>query len=253
MARTDDDAGAAAYARHRRPNPEVLAALTEGGAVDGQSRVLEVGCGTGNHIIALAEDFACEAHGVEPSNEMRAMAQSRVGNVTFHDGSAENLAAMDGGLGGGGFDFIFTVDVIHHMTDRDAYFAGAHQTLKPGGRLCTVTDSEDIIRGRMPLAEYFPATVAVELGRYPPIPTLRAEMTKAGFTDIAGQDVSHAYRLTDATAYRDRAFSSLHLIDDQAFTRGLARLEADLANAPLPCTPRYTLLWGTRVTEERKS
>ncbi len=54
MTRTDYEAGAKAYARHRLPNPEVLAALAQGGAVDGQSRVLEVGCDTGNHIIALA-------------------------------------------------------------------------------------------------------------------------------------------------------------------------------------------------------
>ena len=65
----------------------------------------------------------------------------------------------------------------HPRTD---YEAGAAQALKPGGRLCTVTDSESIIRGRLPLAEYVPETVAVEFDRYPPIPTLRAEMTEAG-------------------------------------------------------------------------
>jgi ubiquinone/menaquinone biosynthesis C-methylase UbiE len=237
---TDYEAGAGAYARHRRPNPEVLSALVEGGAVNRDSRVLEVGCGTGNHIIALAEDFACDAHGLEPAAEMRAVAQSRSDTVTFYGGGAEDISAA-----GNNIDFIFTVDVIHHMLDREAYFAGVARALKPGGRICTVTDSEDILRNRMPLAEYFPETVAVELGRYPPIPTLRAEMTKAGFTTIDEQEVSHAYDLSDATAYRDRAFSSLHLLTHEAFENGLARLEADLAKAPLPCTSRYTLLWGT--------
>ncbi|MFP6743715.1 MAG: class I SAM-dependent methyltransferase [Alphaproteobacteria bacterium] len=240
MTRTDYEAGAKAYARHPLPNPEVLAALAQGGAVDGQSRVLEVGCGTGNHIIALTADFACEAHGLEPANEMRAVAQSRDDAMIFHAGSAENLAAV-----GDSFDFIFTVEVIHHMTYRDAYFAGSARALKPGGRLATVTDSEDIMRGRMPLVENFPETVAVELDRYPSIATLRADMTTAGFTAISKQGVSHAYDPTDATAYRDRAFSSLHLIDHTAFESGLARLKADLAMGPLSCTSRYTLLWGT--------
>ncbi len=240
IVRTDYKAGAEAYARHSRPNPKVLAALVKGVAVSAQSRVLEVGCGTGNHIIALADDFACDAHGLEPADEMRAVAQSREGTVTFYSGNAEDISAA-----GNNFDFIFTVDVIHHMTDRDAYFAGVARALKPGGHLCTVTDSETIIRGRMPLATYFPETVAVELDRYPPIPTLRAEMTKAGFTTIDEQEVSHAYDLSDAAAYRDRAFSSLDLLTDDAFKNGLARLEADLATGPLPCTSRYTLLWGT--------
>ncbi len=117
---------------------------------------------------------------------MRAVAQSRDDAVIFHAGSTENLAAV-----GDSFDFIFTVDVIHHMTDRNAYFAGAAWALKPGGRLATVTDSENTIRGHMPLAEYFPETVAVELDRYPSIATLRADMTTAGFTAISEQNVSH--------------------------------------------------------------
>jgi hypothetical protein len=132
VTRTNYEADAKACARHRLPNPEVLAALSQGGAVDGQSRVLKVGCGTGNHIIAPAPDFACEAHGLEPANEIRAVAQSRDDAVIFHAGSAQNLAAVG---------------------DRNTYFAGAARALKPGGRIATVTDSENIIRGHMPLAE----------------------------------------------------------------------------------------------------
>ena len=48
-------------------------------------------------------------------------------------------------IAGNDFDFIFTVDVIHHMPDHDAYFAGTARALKPSGRVCTVIDSETII------------------------------------------------------------------------------------------------------------
>ena len=203
------------------------AALAEGGAVGATSRVLEVGCGTGNYILALAAGHGCEAHGIERSGEMCTVARSRGGAVSFHEGSAENLSPV-----GDGFSFVYTVDVIHHMTDRGVYFAGAAGALASGGRLCMVTDSETIVRSRMPLAAYFPDTIAVELDRYPPIPALRDQMASTGFSDITEQDVSHAYDLSDATAYRARAFSGLHYIDDDAFNRGLARLQSDLATGP---------------------
>jgi len=55
-----------------------------------------------------------------------------------------------------------------------------------------------------------------------------------------------AYQLVDSQAYRDKAFSALHLISPQAFQAGLACLEEDLRHRPIACLSRYLLLWGTR-------
>ncbi len=101
-----------------------------------------------------------------------------------------------------------------------------------------------MIENRSPLAAYFPEIVAVERLRYPPIARLRAEMAAAGLGPVTEEAVEHAYALDDAAAYRDKAFSSLHLIDDAAYARGLARLEADLAQGPIACVSRYLMLWG---------
>ena len=54
MPRQDYNNLAEAYARHRKVHPYVLEALIEQGDVGRDSRVLEVGCGTGNYIRAVA-------------------------------------------------------------------------------------------------------------------------------------------------------------------------------------------------------
>jgi hypothetical protein len=77
-------------------------------------------------------------------------------------------------------------------------------------------------------------------------------MEQVGFTDIAETTAEFPYLLTDSQAYRDRAFSSLHLIPDEAFQRGLARLVEDLRAGPIPCVSRYVLLWGTRSSPNAK-
>ena len=59
------------------------------------------------------------------------------------------------------------MDVIHHVVDRAAYYREAYRVLKPGGQVCTVTDSPWIIRHRQPLSEYFPETMPVETGPLP--------------------------------------------------------------------------------------
>lgn len=233
----DYDAIVAAYARSRRIHPRVLEALCRG--IDPTSTVLEVGCGTGNYIAAIWETVGCACWGLEPSTGMLAQAQTRSKAITWRQSGAEVLDVPDQA-----FDRVFSVDVIHHVRDKPAYIKQAGRALKPGGRLCTATDSEGVIRNRVPLSSYFPKTIEHELARYPRIDDLRGWTIEAGFEEIMEETVEWRYELVDAQAYRDKAFSALHLIDEAAFARGLARLEADLAQGPLPCVSRYTLVWG---------
>lgn len=113
-------------------------------------------------------------------------------------------------------------------------------------RKITATDSADVIRRRRPLSGYFPETVEVELNRYPRLATLRHFMTAARFGQIEESVVEFAYSLTDIQAYRERAFSSLHLISDEAFERGITRMEAALQTGPIKGLSLYTMLWGIR-------
>jgi len=235
----DYDQLAAEYARHRRVHPGVFQALAETTASD--TRVLEVGCGTGNYVLALHARLGCTCKGIDPSREMLAQARTRSEAVDFRQGFAEQLA-----FGARSFDLVFSVDVIHHVDDRQAYLNEAYRVLTPGGRLCTATDSEWIIRHRQPLASYFPETVEPELARYPRIAELRAQMAQAGFKEITERTVACSYPLRDIQIYRDKAFSALHLIPDEAFQRGIERMEHDLRDGPVLCTPRYNLLWGQK-------
>lgn len=237
--RTDYEGLADEYARHRRPNPEVVARLLA--AVAPASRVVEVGCGTGNYISAIWDAKRCSCLGIDPSPAMLARLAARQNGVEFAEGTAEHLPRNCAPA-----DLVFSVDVIHHVGDRPAAFEEAFRILRPAGLICTVTDSAQVIRNRNPQSLYFPETIPIELERYPRIHELRAAMDTAGFTAIREETAQASYELTDSTAYRAKVFSSLHLIDDTAFERGLERMDARLRHGPLQCLSQYSLLWGTK-------
>jgi hypothetical protein len=75
-------------------------------------------------------------------------------------------------------------------------------------------------------------------------------MARAGFIEPRLVEVSRDYDLEDIQAYKDRAFSSLILIEEEAFRRGISRLEGDLARGPIPCVSLYTMIWGAVLGDQ---
>ena len=237
----DYDDLAREYAQHRKIQPEVLKNLIQNSELNRSSKVLDVGCGTGNYTVALEKTVGCSCWGIEPSEQMLTKARQRTETAQLQQGQAEKLnysAAF--------FDLVFSVDVIHHVADRLAYFREAYRILKVSGKVCTVTDSEEIIYRRQPLSTYFPETIEIELQKYPRISDLRAIMVETGFGNLQEFVAEFAYSLTDIQSYSDKAFSSLHLISEKAFERGIQRMGQDLLAGPIPCVSRYLLLWGEK-------
>ena len=231
------------YTQHRQKvHPGVLKELLSGSEYQNNSTVLEVGCGTANYIIAIQSLTGSRCWGIDPSEKMLSVARERSKKIDFKNGRGEQLDFSNDF-----FDFIFSVDVIHHVEGHLEYFQEAFRTLKPGNRICTVTDSEWTLSNRVPLATHFPETVEVELARYPRIHYLTGLMREAGFTDIQDSLVEFSFHMKDIQAFRDRAYSSLHLISEEVFQRGIARLEDELDEKRyIQNISRYTLLWGRK-------
>ena len=255
MVRQNYDQLAEAYGRNRKLHPHVLEQLISLGRLTDTSRVLEIGCGTGNYVKAIAAQTGAICTGIDPSREMLRIAQSNHGllknrrgsggaDVTFINGLAEELPLADRQ-----FNLVFSVDVIHHVWTRDSAARELFRVLKPGGTAAIVTESEDDIRNRTPQVTYFPGTIAVELSRYPSVEVIQRELLDSGFEVGETIPVSMPHKVVDLAPYRDKAFSSLHLISAAAFAAGIERMERDVAAGPLTGVRRYTIITGRRPAQ----
>ena len=89
------------------------------------SRALEIGCGTGNYIVALSESSDLELHGFDKSSGMLEVAKKRGPKVEFRDGDADKRFPYEDGFA----DLLFCVDVVHHLTDYPAFFSEAFRVV----------------------------------------------------------------------------------------------------------------------------
>ena len=130
-----------------RPQPEVMR-LADAGALAG--RILDVGCGTGENALHLAER-GFDVFGID----LTASAIERATDKARQRGSAARFAvhdALDLPALNATFDTILDSALFHVFSDADRprYVAGLAACLRPGGRLILICFSEHETRDRGP-------------------------------------------------------------------------------------------------------
>jgi len=127
---------AALAARYGRARPffhgEVARRLRSFAGVQRFARVLDVGCGSGQSAVALAE-IADEVIAIDPSPSMLAAAQ-RVSNVQYLLGAAERLDFATAH-----FDLVSVGSALHWF-DQERFYAECHNVLSRDGLLAIYND-----------------------------------------------------------------------------------------------------------------
>jgi ubiquinone/menaquinone biosynthesis C-methylase UbiE len=207
--------------------------------------ILDIGCGTGNNTDLLQKHGAIRGHrvcGLDPSEGMLAKARGKNALVDLRPGSGEHIPWPDAA-----FDFAYLTDVIHHVLDMQAMFSEIHRVLKPDGLACIVTQSHNQIESR-PIVRFFPGTASIDKRRYPEIKSIidaaRQHRLRHVRTEImfAGEEIELGADYLKLV--RKRGYSMLRLLDEEAYTSGLHRLEEALRDGPIKARMAgETLVW----------
>jgi SAM-dependent methyltransferase len=219
----DYDQYADTYAHTRSAVPWVIdPLLQELGDLSPGSTVVEIGCGTGNYVIALSEAAPqIDCKGFDVSERMLRVARRRSQDVEFLQGDAYEQFP----LASDSCELAFAVDVIHHIKAIDVFFREAARIVKPNGRMIIVTDSGEDIRRRS-LSKFFPEVLEIELARYPSLTELTARAADVGLKLADKQAADGSIDLDDGfIANLDaKCSSALRLISDEAHRAGIDRI-----------------------------
>jgi ubiquinone/menaquinone biosynthesis C-methylase UbiE len=202
------------------------------GELRGQ-RVLDVGCGTGRLVAALADE--ARVWGIDASPEMLAVARTRVPpNVQLKLARAEELPFKEGW-----FDRLVYWLVIH-LLDRPVAFRAGHRLLAPGGRACIATFDSTYFDDFW-LNRYFPRFEQIDRERFPTADELEAELLAAGFARVRLLRHRERDRISRETALakiEGRHISTFDLLEPEEYEQGRA-----LARATLPAEVEVEGRW----------
>lgn len=239
--------GGAGYAQFRPAYPPALAAaLADLPASPG--RALDVGCGSGQLTVLLAEHFD-EVLATDVSADQLANAPPHA-RVTYLEGPAEELVADDRSI-----DLVVAAQAAHWF-DLDKFYAEARRVARAGAVIALVTYGKSHILGDEAVETRYQRFYQEEIGPYWPSERRHVER---GYADLAfpfervtipAQEIAVDWDLAAVIGYagtwsatkKAAKAGAAHLLP--AFEADMARLWGD------PATPRR-VVWPITVRAGR--
>jgi ubiquinone/menaquinone biosynthesis C-methylase UbiE len=198
---------------------------------------LDIGCGSGNYTVALA-DRGLSFYGVEPSEKMLELARCQNSHICWMQGTAEQMPAADGH-----FDGAIATLTMHHWTDLNKSMLELCRVLRPGGKLVCFTSTPAQMAGYW-LNHYFPVMLDRSMRQMPAFERMEEALQPTDLRVTYTEKYLISDDLVDCFLYAGKnrpwlyldenirkGISSFQALANQTeVAQGLAALEADLAN-----------------------
>jgi len=212
----------AEYYDRVRPAPADiwLTKIIEYGKIVANCTVLDVGCGTGRFPLSMSTMNNSQFFALEPSIEMlkQAVVKDESGRTSWVCGDGQKLPFRDNS-----FNCVYMTLVIHHIENKKMALQEIYRTLKKGGN-CVIMTSSHYQMMKHALSRDFPRVTAIDLKRFPTVPSLKRTMIEIGFKHVHHHLVQHDEGYISTKEYlervRNKYISTLTLLSEEAFQRG---------------------------------
>lgn len=219
------DEQATLYENTRNINPQVYSMLSCLLAPIRGEKILDFGCGTGNYLQGFVRDYGIDPYGVEPSVNMRKIAQRKLQGDCIRDGNHMHIPFV-----GYKFKKIYSTDVIHHIRQIDALFQNLLCVSTKGTRFCICTESHLQLSEKYWI-QYFPEVLEIDYQRFHTIDTIIKSGERTGWVHKETVQIEDELIAPISQNFMDRVrqktLSVFHLISEDSYAQGLALMEVD--------------------------
>jgi SAM-dependent methyltransferase len=220
------------YDKYRSYSGDEIQEIIDFAGIKPGTKVLDLGCGTGNVARGLRELINADIVGLDISRPMLSVARDKSLEVICADASKGRLPFHDGS-----FDAIIGAFVIHQIDNLDNLFAECYRCLRRGVLALLTSSHRQIERHHPVIKRFFPGLIDADKARFPDIPEIDHLLKSAGFTDIKHED-THVERIPLDEEYlkkvKGKYVSTYQLLPQSEFEAGVARLETYIRNLKQP-------------------
>ena len=164
------------YNYTRRADPYIAGRLYSLLAPQEGNTYLDIGCGTGNYTIKLAE-MGVKLIGIDPSELMLAEAKNKYSDIQWLHGQAEHIPLADNSVDGA----IATL-TIHHWKDIERSFSELARVMKTGSSIVIFTFTPEQEEGYW-FNHFFPAMMQKGIAHSMSLDTINKLAKKHGFKE----------------------------------------------------------------------
>ncbi len=205
------------YDTTRKADRWILSKLSHYLRIQKGERYLDVACGTGNYIIALAS-IGARMTGIDASREMLDAAQAKAPHSGLVDWRLARVEAIP--FATGMFAGAVCTLAIHHFSDLAGAFREVNRVLDPvTGRFVIFTSTPEQMN-RYWLGRYFPSMMQRSAQQMPSFESVAAALREAGLQEIETEPYSVKPDLEDMFLYSGKHRPHLYL--DPRFRAGIS-------------------------------
>ena len=157
----------------------------------GQGRLLDVGCGAGDYLAAMAS-LGWECSGIDASETALSLAHGKVPGARLHRGTLESAA-----LPRQAFEVVTLWHTLEHLPDPLKALDRIHDLLTPQGRLLVAVPNIDSFEAKVLGSRWLEMDIPGHL-YYFSLKTLRALLEKAGFECARSRPQIHPSTVSDS-------------------------------------------------------
>jgi ubiquinone/menaquinone biosynthesis C-methylase UbiE len=216
------------YDDYRSYPDDVIKRIIDLGRIGPRSRVLDLGCGTGNISQQIKNKIGAGLIGIDASPDMLKVAAGKYLEVVLGDIDKHNLPFRDGS-----FDAVVGAYIIHQVKNLNFVLSECYRVLR-NGALVLLTSSHKQIEDQHPIIkEFFPSYVAIDRRRFPDVDRIDALLESLAFKDIKQEEVTVSRIPIDhdyLQKVKNKYVSTYDLMPESEFQNGVARLEAFIKN-----------------------
>lgn len=230
------------YSTHRNASERAIKHIIENLQNKEISTMLEIGCGTADHLYELRKHFHNNAFGFDKSIKML-----NEGNIKNPGLELKNFDAMNKfEYQNNFFDFAFSINVIHYISNLQHYFNETYRVLKDNGIVLTISASNEEMK--KDLQKYFPEFGQNSVRSDLMFEEIKKAMKYAGFRDINTTYTNYAFNIDEnfLMSIENKACAWTKLLSNECFESGFKQMREDVKNCDCKGNEYFVYIWGSK-------